>query len=297
MSHSRRQPPKPLDERGTLEKIAAGDVGKLDDLDLAHIGENAANLLPGAGQALGPLVSGYAGQVEAKREYEKLVQVLGDLKSDAYHSPGLRRKFREWSRRGLDRMGEATVSAGGALGGMALAGMVPVVGPLALVAGLGGGMLGGMAGNKVYSAASPKAEQDATVPMMQIAQMRAAGQAVPAEMTFAALAANLPSTSRTAKKIARRLERLTGTPFLHEAVAKGEEKALRVLMHEFDDGLRAANPAMRDWSFDKTISEQFADRINHGQLSARKLLLPTDPDLCEVPNLPCPAKTGPARTA
>lgn len=264
----RRRDEKPYDPRGIIEKVAGGDVGKLDVVDGLEAGSLAADMLPGVGQVFGAPLDSVRGGMTAERERHAIEKDLGtNLAAARNQSRVMRRKSDELKGRSEIAFERSGVQAGAAFAGGAV---------MPLVGSFGGQYLAGKAMDSM-GAAEHMEDQDAIGMVSQMKQMQASGQRVPAEMVFATLVANLPDG--TGIRAENRLEGLTGTRKFEEALAEEKNTAISRLMPEFDTDLRAdlagsgVNIAFDPNNPRKTVSQQLADMINTGKINPDALIL------------------------
>ncbi|MEQ1789523.1 MAG: hypothetical protein ABL857_03670, partial [Rickettsiales bacterium] len=265
-----------IDERGTLDKITAGDLGAMDLGDAASAGQIGTMALGAVGKAV-PLVgaintglAGVIGDVDADKERAKISQYfkVKDIAQLKRRSPAFRKKAKELDERWQGSAGGTAASvAGGAAVGALLMGIIPggfIVGSIA----------GGFGGSYLYDKAFVKQAQDPVVINMQIGKMHEAGEYISPEVVFAALASNL--SEKSGKMTDKLLKRRTGTKLFAEALADPKNMPkLAALMNDtrIDDAIRAQTGMTRDSQNPlKTVSEQYAELINSGQMKPEYML-------------------------
>lgn len=282
----------PFDERTLSEKVMSGDVGSLNGgniADVVNTGLGAASMakhfIPAAdlpfARPLGVALSGVSAYYDAEDTRAKISKYFGGatVRQLVRQNPVLRRKLEDdvdW----LGLGGQMTASiGGGALGGMVgvALGATSLLSPIAFISpvlALGGTLAGGYIGNSLYDKAFVKQKQDPIIINMQINKMHEAGETVPPEVVFAALAANLPD--RDARIADRLLKRYTRTTKLF-AEAMADTKNIPILTAmmnngEIDDAIRAQTRMPCDPSNPmKTVAEQYADMINSGQMKPQNM--------------------------
>lgn len=276
-----------FDGRTLSEKIGAGDVRAIDGGDVAAAGQTALGVagmakhfLPAAAvpfaQPVGAALSGVSAYYDEEETKAKISKYFdgNNIRQLVRQNPALRRKLEkevDW----LDLGGQMASSMGGvAVGGMAGAALSGVFPPAAPFFMLGGAIGGGYVGNKLYESAFVKQEQDPVIINMQANKMREAGEAVPPEVVFAALAANLPN--KDAKFTDKLLKKYTGTKLFTEALADTNNiPKLAAMMNNvaIDDAIRAQTGMPRDPNSPlKTVAEQYAEMINSGQMKPQNML-------------------------
>lgn len=218
-------------------------------------------------------LSGIVGNTLAKEELERIAHYFGEGElRQLENNPIYRDEINRTKGRWYEDMKEATVSLLGSLGGGALAGIFTLNPIIALAGAIGGGY----AANGLYNAAFSENLQNPVAIAMQAARMQSLKEEVPAEVVFAALAANLKGPQ--GERAANLLEKLTGTKSFLEALGdpKNLEK-LRAMMHDPEtNNIIAAQTGMipDPMNINKPVAEQYAELINSGKLQASKMLEP-----------------------
>ena len=282
---------EPQDDDGVIDKISSGRVTSLNLKDAATAGNTALNVagyvekfVPSVGTLVSnstPIGAGLAGITTYLEHQEQYKRVAGYFDVPNVHqagrNPALRRKLKKLEE-GVDWWnfaGHMGSSMGGAAIGATAATLLSIMvfPPIAFtLAPIAGSLVGGYVGNSLYSAAFEKQVQDPIIINMQIAKMHAAGEYVPPEVVFSALAANLPN--KLGKRVVDRLDEFTNTSQFTEALADHNNiPKITAMMHSFDDTLRAAYGLPRDPQNPlKTVAEQYTDMINSGQMNPQNLL-------------------------
>ncbi len=280
-----------IDERGTLAKVAAGNLGVLDAADFANVAQVATgfaanNPIFGAANVA---VSGVAGELEAGKERQKIARLFsdGDMRR-AKDNPAVRAKLNELDDRWKGSMLEsAIVVGGGALLGLLIG---PIIGgllgtfaiPIPFFGSIGGAAIGGFIGlvgggiiaSTVYDGFIKDQAQDPLLINEQIIKLHESGQPVPPELVFAALAGNL--SGKAGERTDKILDKYTGTKYFHEAM--GEEKnmsKLTTMMHNptIDNAIRAQTlMPPDDYDPTKPVAQQYAELINSGRLNPKDIL-------------------------
>jgi len=206
------------------------------------------------------------------------------IKQLVRHNPALRNRLENGGVDWGNMAGSMASSAAGAAVGAAGAGalisaiplllpIMPIAFPIAMLVGSG---FGGYVANKLYSDTFVKQQQDPIIINMQIAKMNSVGEAIPSEVVFAALAANLKG--RAGEYAEARLAKYTGTKLFMEALSDPSNMSkLTAMMNNtrIDDAIRAQTGMPRDAQNPfKTVAEQYADMINSGQMKPQNLLNP-----------------------
>jgi hypothetical protein len=273
---------QPVDERGIVQKLSSGDIGALDAADVANAATMAAGFvgsaIPGV-DALQVGFSGIAGHAEATRDYSRISQRFGNVKQLSRSSPAFKRALSRIDDRWKDSMIETGVQVGGGiLGGAALGALIgmpiPLIGaPIGFVIG---SIVGGMIANNIYQNTWAQQVQDPIAINEQICKMREAGEEVPKELVFAALAANL--SGKDGRRVDKLLKRHTGTTLFSEALAKETNiDRIGVIMNDpvVRNAIRVQTLCPRDTADPaKSVAEQYAEMINSGQMDPRDLLIP-----------------------
>lgn len=238
------------------------------------IGEAASGLLGSAGKALpgiGTVVSGGMDYVSAQKEQGDLQKFFGkSALKQLRRDPAIRRAMEarddKWEGSVLGSI--ASIAGGAAVG--ALLGVFtlnPVIGFI-------GSIAGGFGGSYLYNKAFENDVQDPLMIAFQIGKMRESGEAVSPEVVFAALAANLPE--RDAKRVDKKLKKLTGETLFTEALSKQENmQKLIAMMNDdvIDDAIRAQTGMPPDpQNPKKSVAEQYAELINSGQMDPKAML-------------------------
>lgn len=271
------------DERCLTDKLASGDFRAVDKAEAVSATRVASGI---AGSLVGKVIPGLEavdvglatleGEMQAQKDARKISRSIGDLNRLARANGTYRRKKRELDDRWKEGMMEAGVSAaGGAAGGAAVGALIGTsLGPIGTLVGFGvGSIAGGFGASKIYNTACVKQAQDPVTIQMQICKMRAAGQEVPKEIVFAALAADL--SGKAGKKADKVLKRYTGTKLYTEALQlpDGMQK-LSALMNDQPTrtSIRAATKLPRDLNDPmKSTVTQYAELINSGALDPAKM--------------------------
>lgn len=276
-----------FDERGIFEKAASGDFKAMDGYDAATIGQvvtGAAGLfektMPYAKPA-GVVISGVSAYYDDKKQCEKIAHYFGDesIRQLVRQNPALRKRLeKEVDWLNLAGQGAASIggAAAGAIAGTALGGAALAFPPLAPVA-FGfmpvGTIVGGYAGGSIYNAICVKQEQDPIIINMQICKMREAGEYIPPEVVFAALAANL--REKDGKMVDKTCNKLMGTKLFTEALSNPDNMPkLGAMMNNptIDNAIRAQTGMVCDPQNPyKTVAEQYAELINSGQMKPQNL--------------------------
>lgn len=270
----------PVDDRGTFDKIRTGNFSALDKGDWANTVSTGASTLAALGKdvpalgAIGTVAAGVVGSAEADKELGRIAEMFraDNVRQLVRQNPALRQKVKDLDSRWFDAtMGTGVSIAGGAGGGALIGFFIPIPG-----ATIAGSLLGGYLANKTYSGMIENMAQDPLIINMQIAKMQEAGEAVPPEVVFAALAANL--SGKEGKRASRMLERHTGTKYFAEALADPDNiPKLRTMMNDpvLDDAIRAQTGMIYEGNNPyKTVGEQYADLMNSGHMQAKNMLNP-----------------------
>jgi hypothetical protein len=188
----------------------------------------------------------------------------------AMQNPAIKHKMKDLD----ERWQGAVLSSGLSIAcGAAAGAMVGVFTPLPFALLLGS-LAGGIGGNYLYDDVLKKQAQDPLVINEQIVKMQASGQAVPEEMVFAALAANV--SGKAGAIIDKKLKQYTGTEYFTEALGKPEKIAkLTALMNNpaIDDIIRTQTQMPFDpQNHHKPVAVQYTELLNSGRLDARELL-------------------------
>ena len=281
-----------FDDRGVFEKAASGDFKAMDGYDAATIGQVVAGTaglfektIPYAKPA-GAVLSGVSAYYDDKKQCEKIAHyfegesILGVRQKLAHQNSALRKRLEtevDW----LNFGGQAAASIGGsaagavagtALGSAAILAFSPLA-PVAFAFMPAGALAGGYVGSSIYNAICVKQEQDPVIINMQICKMREAGEYIPPEIVFAALAANLPN--KDGKMVDKVCSKLTGTKLFTEALSNPDNiPKLGAMMNNqtIDNAIRAQTGMVCDPQNPyKTVAEQYAELINSGQMKPQNL--------------------------
>lgn len=248
------------DDSGLIGKAVAGKLDKLDGVDCVEGARIITGLTP-AGQVADPFIAALQGSLEEDKYLAKYRRKFGpDFQYYARRNPGLKRKMEELRHRWRDRMGEAVVSASGALAGGAAAGAaaaaLAVTGPVGWAIGLGGLMGGGFLADKAYNRAFPRENQDMMAMVEGIERLQQQGQEIHPAMVLDVLVGS--ARARTGKAIEDKLEDETGTRQFTAALSDPDNKHKLSRLMQKTGRLAEA--------------EQYAALLNSGEMRAKDLL-------------------------
>lgn len=265
---SRRRDDIEDDASGLVGKAVTGKFDQLDGVDCMEGARVLTGLTP-VGQVVDPLLAGVQGSMEEERDIGRYRRRFGrDLKYYERRSPGFKRKMEELRGRWRGRMGEAVVSAGGALAGGAIGGSLAagltLTGPVGWAVGgamgLGGLVGGGFLADKAYNAAFPRENQDMVTMVEAIDRLQREGQEVHPAMVLDVLVGN--ARARVGKAVEDRLEDETGVRQFTAAMSVPENK------HKLDRLMRKTGQMAE--------AEKYAALLNSGEMKAKDLLdIPT----------------------
>jgi hypothetical protein len=266
------------DERGTIEKLAAGDVSALKPVDNVNIAQGAAMAAGALGTHILPIsiattaLSGAGDALSAEEEKKKLaLQFCKSSTRITLQNPAVKHKLKDLDDRWQGTMLSSIVSMGcGAAAGAAVCTFIPII-PFGFMVG---SIAGGVGGGYFYDNVCKKQAQDPVVINQQIIQMREAGQEVPAEVLFAALAANC--SGKAGEKIDKICKQYTGKELFTEALAdpKNMEKLTAMMNVPTVDNIIRGQTHMPpdEQNPSKTVAVQYAELLNSGKLEPQALL-------------------------
>jgi hypothetical protein len=258
---------------------------------VAGVGEAASGFLPGPLQWLNVPMAGVKGAITSGDEQQQYEKMWGSLGRMSHRNHGVKRGLERLKNRWKDNIGEAAVSTGGALIGMAIG---TALIPIPIVGSLIGSIVGGYAVNKIYNKFFNKQHQDPLILAKQIHKMQRKGEEVSPELVFATLAANLPD--KKGSKIDDLLEAETGTRLFNEALAdpQNRNKIAKLMRNpRLDEYIRDTiflPPDPLDPT--KTTAEQLAELINSRQIQAKDLLCPSSGIIPTSPMVESPYQTA-----
>lgn len=223
-----------------------------------------------AGNFIGVPMAAYS----ASNEEADLAKFFGSGSIEAAkRNPAVRKKMKELDERWEGAVWESLFSlVGGAIAGAVLGFLAPVPIPGLSIIGM---IAGGFAGSSLYGSMCEKQAEDPLVINEQIIKMREAGEIVPANVVFAALAANV--SGKAGENVDKTLKRYTGKEVFNEVLGNPASVArLSAMMNNpaIDSILRVQTGMSPDpQNPNKSVAEQYAELINSGKLHARDLLL------------------------